>query len=505
MNTTARIESTGAKNKIHVSVETAERLASQGKGHWCIPRQDRVVAKGKGELSTCWLVLKGDSAQSNRSGTNSSDSEGAGVKDISLADASNRVVNVTPRGASNPDRALVVEDLEVNKLRKLANWNAEILVRFLKEIVSVRVAKGTKSDPVEFVSQLEAESLRLDTTVLEQVTDLIDLPEFNHAPEEAVNKSTIELPAVVLDQLRDYVMTIAGIYRPNSFHNFEHASHVTMSAVKLLSRIVAPDVESVDDKDLHDHTYGIASDPLAQFALVLSTLIHDLDHTGVPNSTLIKEQATVAAVYKNKSVAEQNSVDIAWELLLQSQYDDLRRAIYVTGKEFRRFRQHLINLVIATDIMDKDLGLNRRERWNMAFSEKTSPAGGSGKHSAYICNLRANIVLEHAIQASDVSHTMQHWTVFRKWNACLFEEMYRAYQAGRSDENPAEKWYEGELGFFDFYVIPLAKKLKECGVFGVSSDEYLDYAQRNRREWETKGREIVQEMVESVTNGKRNN
>jgi hypothetical protein len=30
---------------------------------------------------------------------------------------------------------------------------------------------------------------------------------------------------------------------------------------------------------------------------------------------------------------------------------------------------------------------------------------------------------------------------------------------------------EGEIGFFDFYIIPLAKKLKECGVFGVSSDE----------------------------------
>ena len=28
-----------------------------------------------------------------------------------------------------------------------------------------------------------------------------------------------------------------------------------------------------------------------------------------------------------------------------------------------------------------------------------------------------------------------------------------------------------EIGFFDFYIIPLAKKLKDCGVFGVSSDE----------------------------------
>jgi hypothetical protein len=48
--------------------------------------------------------------------------------------------------------------------------------------------------------------------------------------------------------------------------------------------------------------------------------------------------------------------------------------------------------------------------------------------------------------------------------------MYAAYESGRSDKNPAEGWYKGELWFFDNYVIPLAKKLEECNVFGVSSD-----------------------------------
>ena len=66
---------------------------------------------------------------------------------------------------------------------------------------------------------------------------------------------------------------------------------------------------------LHDHTYGITSDPLTQFACVFSALIHDVDHSGVPNSQLIKENSRVAAFYKNKSVAEQNSVDLAWDLL----------------------------------------------------------------------------------------------------------------------------------------------------------------------------------------------
>jgi len=87
----------------------------------------------------------------------------------------------------------------------------------------------------------------------------------------------------------------------------------------------------------------------------------------------------------------------------------------------------------------------------------------------------------------------------RKWNARLFTEMYKAYAEGRADKDPSENWYEGEIGFFDFYILPLARKLKSCGVFGVSSDEYLTYAQQNRMEWESKGREIVEEMVEKMT------
>ena len=76
-------------------------------------------------------------------------------------------------------------------------------------------------------------------------------------------------------------------------------------------------------------------------------------------------------------------------------------------------------------------------------------------------------------------------------NEKLFHEMYKAYKTGRADTDPSIGWYEGELGFFDFYIIPLAKKLQECQVFGVASDEYLNYAYANRREWESKGRNIV--------------
>ena len=80
----------------------------------------------------------------------------------------------------------------------------------------------------------------------------------------------------------------------------------------------------------------------------------------------------------------------------------------------------------------------------------------------------------------------------------MFEELYLAFLAGCSQSDPSNGWYKSELGFFDFYIIPLAKKLKDCGVFGVSSDEYLNYAEKNRNEWEQRGREVVANMIEEI-------
>ena len=279
----------------------------------------------------------------------------------------------------------------------------------------------------------------------------------------------------MLKQLRNYVTLIAKAYRDNPFHNFEHASHVTMSAVKLLNRIVAPEqfiLKSSPDASskgqiastLHDHTYGITSDPLTQFACLFAALIHDVDHTGVPkDAQLVKEGAPIATLYKNKAVAEQNSVDVAWALFMDSRFDELRAAICPKDADMRRLRQLVVNSVMATDLVDENLKALRNARWKKAFTNLESPVS-SAESSRDNVNRKATIVIEHLIQASDVAHTMQHWHIYRKWNERLFKEMYLAYKAGRADSDPAETWYEGELGFFDFYIIPLAKKLKECGV-----------------------------------------
>jgi hypothetical protein len=82
--------------------------------------------------------------------------------------------------------------------------------------------------------------------------------------------------------------------------------------------------------------------------------------------------------------------------------------------------------------------------------------------------------------------------------------MKMAFDMGRAPKDPLSVWYEGEIIFFDKYIIPLAKKLAECGVFGVSSDECLNYATHNRTLWAVRGEAIVQLFQKNYEEEKAN-
>lgn len=79
-------------------------------------------------------------------------------------------------------------------------------------------------------------------------------------------------------------------------------------------------------------------------------MIIDVDHSGVPNGQLMKECPDMAQVYRNQCVAEQNSVDLSWELFMDPRYKELQNCIAATDEERKRFRQLVVNSVLATDI-----------------------------------------------------------------------------------------------------------------------------------------------------------
>jgi 3'5'-cyclic nucleotide phosphodiesterase len=289
-------------------------------------------------------------------------------------------------------------------------------------------------------------------------------------------------------------------------------SHVTMSTKNLLE-LIRKEEENLLCKSTRDvrsptPTFGITSDPLTVFAVVFSSIMHDIGHPGVSNATLVSRKDLLAKRYNDKSPAESNSFDIAWNIFMEPSYDDLRACICSNeSAELDRFRQLVINMTVATDLFDPALQSFRDGRGRAAFgandgSLSSSHSSSHRKEDAIKkINLQKTVLLEYIVQASDIVHTMQHFTIFEKWNRKLFQEEYDAFRAGRVTQDPSEVWYENELHFYDTYVIPLIRKLQKSRVFldatASCCDTLLEFALDNRQEWESKGRGIVGDMVQS--------
>jgi 3'5'-cyclic nucleotide phosphodiesterase len=440
------MESNGEKNRIHVSQKTADLIQQGGKGLWLTARPDKVHAKGKGEMQTYWCLP--------------SSTEG------------------TMSAGRQPEADVVAraeETVPGCRVEHRTSWIVELLERCLKDLVGHRMANPSSNCASQHVVYPEYGN------PIHEVSEVLSVQQSWTKPTPA---PSVLLVGAVVEQLDDFVAAVVGLHRGNPFHNLNHCGHVVLSTKKLMDSVAntyASDTQSF---------LTLSLDPLTQLAVLFASLIHDVDHYGISNAQLVLENADVALMYNGKSVAEQNSIDKAWNLLLEPRFDKLRECIFATESELHQFRQLLVNMVLATDLFDPSLQDLRLAQYNRAF--------GDNVEEPVEVNVRATVILQLIIQASDVSHTMQHFTVYKKWNMRLMEELYLAFTSGQATKDPTDGWYEGELWFFDNYVIPLAKKMQMCGAFGVVADEFLDYAKDNRLEWEANGRQIVEKAKEQM-------
>lgn len=83
-------------------------------------------------------------------------------------------------------------------------------------------------------------------------------------------------------------------------------------------------------------------------------------------------------------------------------------------------------------------------------------------------------------------------------NTCLFHEMDAAWRAGRAEKDPTQDWYQGEIGFFKFYILPLADRVKHSSAFGALGTELYHCAESNMLEWQMKGIRIVDELGQAT-------
>jgi hypothetical protein len=223
INTAARMESTGVGGRVHLSEQTANSLIAAGKAKWVEKREGVIVAKGKGEMQTYWLSSKMQTpVGSISSRTEGSGNEGSQMGDVPSIGTSTKDWGQTP---------LVSDGVALSsQVERLVGWNAETMIQLLQQIVASRMSAAAVTNKQ---SSLVAETLSTDisagATVLDEVAEIITLPKFNANPgSKQIDPASVDLGRKVKRQVHEYVSFVADVYQKNPFHNFEHASHVTM-------------------------------------------------------------------------------------------------------------------------------------------------------------------------------------------------------------------------------------------------------------------------------------
>jgi len=160
VNTAARMESTGIRNRIHISEETARLLTQAGKDQWLTPREETVQAKGKGELTTYWVFEKKERTISCASTTTSSNSS----------------------QSSDSSPILDTQNLSYERRIRLIDWTVDLFAGSIRKIVARRIHCNT-STKMRKVNNVYVTNTDISTTgdgmVLDEVVGIIELPSFD--------------------------------------------------------------------------------------------------------------------------------------------------------------------------------------------------------------------------------------------------------------------------------------------------------------------------------------
>mmetsp|Transcript_34815 Transcript_34815/g.33129 ORF Transcript_34815/g.33129 Transcript_34815/m.33129 type:complete len:347 (+) Transcript_34815:167-1207(+) len=284
-------------------------------------------------------------------------------------------------------------------------------------------------------------------------------------------KSSSMLPQQSGIALKKMIVSIRGTYNENKYHNFTHASHALLNCAKILSDIVS-------QNPLLPKAEGLA--------LLFAATIHDIGHEGVTNATLVKENHSLAIMYSDQSVAEMNSLACGFQLLFDRADHDILEGF--TPEERKTFRTTVIDIVLSTNIMDKERQQDFQRKFDTA--KKTSEDGKFDMNCPKNRLLIYNIIL----RAADVGASMQNAETSRTWSHRFYLEQKEAQDAGRGPEVIDNEFPLQHEKFMEFHAKLLAETLTSTGsLTDCLTRDLLDNTNRNVALWRVEGKDVVTE------------
>lgn len=108
-------------------------------------------------------------------------------------------------------------------------------------------------------------------------------------------------------------------------------------------------------------------------------------------------------------------------------------------------------------------------------------------------DLKAAVVIEVLLRASDVAHNLQYFDNMTKWMSRLYKELLLAHKSGRGFD-PRPCWFDNQCHVIESYLIPLVSQLNEMGIFGAETGlSFANILENNLDSWNLEGRALQNE------------
>ena len=123
------------------------------------------------------------------------------------------------------------------------------------------------------------------------------------------------------------------------------------------------------------------------------------------------------------------------------------------------------------------------------FSSANAEAGGE---------LRAAVIIELCLRASDVAHWYQSWDTMTHFNSRIFQELCHACNGDRGFD-PRPNWFDNQAKIMETYLLPLAEQIEYIGVLRKGSGiDLVASLESNNDLWLVRGFDVVETLKAEV-------
>lgn len=304
------------------------------------------------------------------------------------------------------------------------------------------IIKKNKLDIQNDTINYSDKSKEIDMNMLEKMINSLNFNANQHKNDEellsllvlTIFKKTFDLDFIKISEnkLKLFIKTVIKYYKNNPFHNFAHAVSVLQFTYLIVSNIKINNYLS---------NYKL-------FGLMISCLVHDIDHPGNTNSFEIKKKSNLALMYNDNSVLENHHCATTFYIL---GLPEIKLLEDLNTQNYNIVREIIIDCILCTDMKFHFDLLDTIKNFKSDFNEKTN--------EKLLCKMIIHVAdlsnqLRNFEIAYEMSQQLRKEFMFQVDNEKKINIVSESYmQEIINDDN----FYQSEIDFCFNFIEPLIK------------------------------------------------